>query len=323
MTFRGRVEYLGTGYGERFIEIACEPLPEPLRAVRCEEWRAEFPAILDDDENLWPLRVVTLLVYSADQIRGTWSARDRRDQIGLTVWLLGTGGALCFRAVTSLALMVLFFVGNGLVTVVGFVVAYIVGMVLGGAFGASMLDGPWGGDDLRKVVGGVALKAGCLLLVGLAGWFAGVLGGLFHGATHGAIVLGVSSGTVLGIGGGLTIGNDTDAASITAALVTLVAAAVRGIARGVRSNDDRTCDVGNLLTGFLVVAYVHGAIVGATAQFGIADFGISGFLAGVVVGAVMMLACLLTQLRGPHTVRFLGIGAGALTEGPRHLARFR
>jgi hypothetical protein len=58
--------------GERLVARACRRLPAEIREERYREWVAELPVILHDrDAGPGPLRVVRMLAFAADMLRGT------------------------------------------------------------------------------------------------------------------------------------------------------------------------------------------------------------------------------------------------------------
>ena len=58
--------------GEYLVGRACRRLPREVREERCREWAAELPAILHDPQvRFAPWRVVRMLGYAADTLRGT------------------------------------------------------------------------------------------------------------------------------------------------------------------------------------------------------------------------------------------------------------
>lgn len=58
--------------GEFLVALACRRLPAAIRQERYQEWLAELPAILRDrDIRPAPLRVVRMLAFAADTLRGT------------------------------------------------------------------------------------------------------------------------------------------------------------------------------------------------------------------------------------------------------------
>jgi hypothetical protein len=60
------------GAGERLVAWACRRLPAGIREERYREWAAELPVILHDrDAGPAPLRVVRMLAFAADTLRGT------------------------------------------------------------------------------------------------------------------------------------------------------------------------------------------------------------------------------------------------------------
>jgi hypothetical protein len=62
--------------GEFLVSRACRRLPARIREERYQEWLAELPVILHDrDTGPAPLRVVRMLAFAADTLRGTTLAR--------------------------------------------------------------------------------------------------------------------------------------------------------------------------------------------------------------------------------------------------------
>jgi len=63
--------------GEYLVSLACRRLPARIRQERYQEWLAEMPVILRDrDIGPAPLRVVRMLAFAADTLRGTALAPD-------------------------------------------------------------------------------------------------------------------------------------------------------------------------------------------------------------------------------------------------------
>ena len=63
--------------GEYLVSRACRRLPARIREERYLEWLAELPVILHDREaGPAPLRVVRMLAFAADTLRGTTLAPD-------------------------------------------------------------------------------------------------------------------------------------------------------------------------------------------------------------------------------------------------------
>lgn len=63
--------------GEYLVFLACRRLPARIRQERYQEWLAELPVILRDRGAGPPaLRVVRMLAFAADTLRGTALARD-------------------------------------------------------------------------------------------------------------------------------------------------------------------------------------------------------------------------------------------------------
>jgi hypothetical protein len=58
--------------GEYLVALACRRLPARIRQERYQEWLAELPVILRDrDTGPAPLRIVRMLAFAADTLRGT------------------------------------------------------------------------------------------------------------------------------------------------------------------------------------------------------------------------------------------------------------
>jgi hypothetical protein len=63
--------------GEYLVSLACRRLPARIRQERYQEWLAELPVILRDrDTGPAPVRVVRMLAFAADTLRGTALASD-------------------------------------------------------------------------------------------------------------------------------------------------------------------------------------------------------------------------------------------------------
>jgi hypothetical protein len=63
--------------GEYLVSRACRRLPARVRQEQHQEWLAELPVILRDrDTGPAPLRVVCMLAFAADTLRGTALAAD-------------------------------------------------------------------------------------------------------------------------------------------------------------------------------------------------------------------------------------------------------
>jgi hypothetical protein len=72
---RGERHALRTG--EYLVSRACRRLPARIREERYQEWLAELPVILHDrGAGPAPLRVVRMLAFAADTLRGTTLAPD-------------------------------------------------------------------------------------------------------------------------------------------------------------------------------------------------------------------------------------------------------
>jgi hypothetical protein len=63
--------------GEALVSLACRRLPARIRQERYQEWLAELPVILRDrDTGPAPLRLVRMLAFAVDTLRGTALAPD-------------------------------------------------------------------------------------------------------------------------------------------------------------------------------------------------------------------------------------------------------
>jgi hypothetical protein len=63
--------------GEYLVSAACRRLPARIRQEQYQEWLAELPVILRDrDAGPAPLRVIRMLAFAADTLRGTALAGD-------------------------------------------------------------------------------------------------------------------------------------------------------------------------------------------------------------------------------------------------------
>ena len=63
--------------GEYLVSLACRRLPARIRQEQYQEWLAELPVILRDrGTGPAPLRVVRMLAFAADTLRGTTLAPD-------------------------------------------------------------------------------------------------------------------------------------------------------------------------------------------------------------------------------------------------------
>jgi hypothetical protein len=63
--------------GEYLVSLACRRLPARIREEQYQEWLAELPVILRDrSTGPAPLRVVRMLAFAADTLRGTALASD-------------------------------------------------------------------------------------------------------------------------------------------------------------------------------------------------------------------------------------------------------
>jgi hypothetical protein len=104
--------------GEYLVWLACRRLPARIGQERYQEWLAELPVILRDrDTGPAPVRVVRMLAFAADTLRGTALASDAyhgahrgapaRNTAAKSIRWLGTGlllaGALLAGALFLLA----------------------------------------------------------------------------------------------------------------------------------------------------------------------------------------------------------------------------
>jgi hypothetical protein len=104
--------------GEYLVWLACRRLPARIRQERYQEWLAELPVILrDSSTEPAPVRVVRMLAFAADTLRGTALAPDAyhgahrgapaRNTAAKSIRWLGTGlllaGALLACALVLLA----------------------------------------------------------------------------------------------------------------------------------------------------------------------------------------------------------------------------
>jgi len=104
--------------GEYLVWLACRRLPARIRQERYQEWLAELPVILrDSSTGPAPVRVVRMLAFAADTLRGTALAPDAyhgahrgapaRNTAAKSIRWLGTGlllaGALLACALVLLA----------------------------------------------------------------------------------------------------------------------------------------------------------------------------------------------------------------------------
>ncbi len=72
-----RAERCALRAGEYLVSLACRRLPARIRQEQYQEWLAELPVILRDrDTGPAPLRVVRMLAFAADTLRGTALAWD-------------------------------------------------------------------------------------------------------------------------------------------------------------------------------------------------------------------------------------------------------
>lgn len=63
--------------GEHLVSWACRRLPARIRQEQYQEWLAELPVILRDrDTGPAPMRVIRMLAFAADTLRGTALASD-------------------------------------------------------------------------------------------------------------------------------------------------------------------------------------------------------------------------------------------------------
>jgi hypothetical protein len=113
-----RAERSALRAGEYLVSVACRRLPAGIRQQRYQEWAAELPAILRDrSTGPAPVRVVRMLAFAADTLRGTALAptahrgahrgAPARNTAAKSIRWLGTGllllGALLGYALVLLA----------------------------------------------------------------------------------------------------------------------------------------------------------------------------------------------------------------------------
>jgi hypothetical protein len=104
--------------GEYLVSLACRRLPARIREEQYQEWLAELPVILRDrDTGPAPLRVVRMLAFAADTLRGTALAADAyrgahrgRGTAAKDLRWLGTG-LLLLGALLACALVLLAYKG--------------------------------------------------------------------------------------------------------------------------------------------------------------------------------------------------------------------
>jgi hypothetical protein len=104
--------------GEYLVCLACRRLPARIRQEQYQEWLAELPVILRDrDTGSAPLRIVRMLAFAADTLRGTALARDAyrgahrgRGTAAKDLRWLGTG-LLLLGALLACALVLLAYEG--------------------------------------------------------------------------------------------------------------------------------------------------------------------------------------------------------------------
>ena len=107
--------------GEYLVSLACRRLPARIRQEQYQEWLAELPVILRDrDTGPAPLRVVRMLAFAADTLRGTALASDAyrgahrgapaRNTAAKSIRWLGTG-LLLLAGLLGCALVLLAYEG--------------------------------------------------------------------------------------------------------------------------------------------------------------------------------------------------------------------
>jgi hypothetical protein len=104
--------------GEHLISLACRRLPARIRQERYQEWMAELPVILRDcDTGPAPWRVVRMLAFAADTLRGTalaggayHGAHRGRGTAAKDIRWLGTG-LLLLGALLGAALLLVAYEG--------------------------------------------------------------------------------------------------------------------------------------------------------------------------------------------------------------------
>jgi hypothetical protein len=171
--------------GETLISLACRRLPARIRQERYQEWLAELPVILRDrDTGPAPWRVVRMLAFAADTLRGTALAADAyrgahrgaaaRNTAAKSIRWLGTG-LLLLAGLLACALVLLAYEGRIIYELaVGPDLAFSVTIVLVnlGFFAVGRIP-RWASPErgwypLSKIVAGAGLSIRAI--AGPAGW---------------------------------------------------------------------------------------------------------------------------------------------------------
>jgi hypothetical protein len=171
--------------GEYLVSLACRRLPARIRQEQYQEWLAELPVILRDrDTGPAPWRVVRMLAFAADTLRGTALAADAyrgahrgaaaRNTAAKSIRWLGTG-LLLLAGLLACALVLLAYEGRIIYELaVGPDLAFSVTIVLVnlGFFAAGRIP-RWASPErgwypLSKIVAGVGLSIRAI--AGPAGW---------------------------------------------------------------------------------------------------------------------------------------------------------
>jgi hypothetical protein len=171
--------------GEILISLACWRLPARIRQERYQEWLAELPVILrDSSAGLAPARVIRMLGFAADTLRGTALASDAyrgahrgagaRNTAGKSIRWMGTG-LLLLGGLLACALVLLAYEGciiYQLATGPNLPFAVPLVLVNLGFFAASCVP-RWASPGRRwysmsKIVAGAGLSIRAI--AGLSGW---------------------------------------------------------------------------------------------------------------------------------------------------------
>jgi hypothetical protein len=180
-----RAERTALRAGETLISLACRRLPAGIRPERYQEWAAELPVILHDPgAGPAPVRMVRMLAFAADTLRGTALASDAyhgahrgapaRNTAAKSIRWLGTG-LLLLGGVLGGALFLLAYEGCIIYQLAtGPNLAFSVPLVLVnlGFFAASFIP-RWASPGLRWYgMGQVVVGAGLSIraIARLSGW---------------------------------------------------------------------------------------------------------------------------------------------------------
>jgi ABC-type Fe3+ transport system permease subunit len=153
--------------GEYLVSRACRKLPARIREERYQEWLAELPVILHDREvGPAPLRVVRMLAFAADTLRGTTLAPDAYHGAHRGADRGGAVKSIRWLAVGLLLLSALLGAPLALLAYEGYII-YQLGKVAAGAgllIRAIASQSGWGHPLLFAIISycGYAISAACL-----------------------------------------------------------------------------------------------------------------------------------------------------------------